>query len=437
MSIEVTRERIVIHELEISEPVVIAEFWAAQDTGSDVVGLCIKILSLGAQVVALGSHAASAEKLDASIGSAKVAIQGAVENVAATLKTQLSELVDEDGALVRNVSQIVEDLRDNLESLTAGEESPLRVAMLKSLEDAQSRIQTDIARQVSEQRKELAELLDAEKPTSPLRVLTTKLDALTTSLKEIREERSREIAVAEVVEAGVIGGLQYEDVAMAYVQRMANLAGDECERTGNVTGRVSKSKKGDGVVHLMVGGIDQARVVVEAKNKAMTRREWEEEAKGAKENRAAGSFLGLCKHVGDMPTGGRLMVLSQSDIVISFNPEVDDVELLALTYQLLKLNAMRGFGTLDEVSTATVNEALNEALAALERFDGIGKEVSAIRNAADRIKQTGEAIRESIQRSLRRAQVVLSTSDPAVGTSQDEVVNPQQLTEEGTKPPTE
>lgn len=408
MSIDVTKERIVIRELEIDDPSVIAEFWAAQVVGADVVELFVRMLSLGAQVVALGSHAASAEKLDASIGNAKTAIQGAVEGVTIALKTQLSELVDEDGALVRNVSQIVEDLRASLEGMTAGEESPLRVAMLKSLEEAQSRIQADIARQVADQRREMADLLDAEKPTSPLRVLSLKLDALTTSLEEIREERSREIAVAEVVEAGVIGGLEYEDVALTYVQRLASLAGDECERTGNVTGRVSKSKKGDGVIHLMVGGVDQARVVVEAKNKALSRREWEEEAKGAKENRAAGSFLGLCKHVEDMPTGGRLMVLSPTDIVIAFNPESDDLELLTLTYQLLKLNTQRGYGTLDEVNAVIVNEALDEALAALERFDGIGKQVSAIRNAADKIKQDAEGIRESVQRSLQRAAAALS-----------------------------
>lgn len=413
MTIDITKDRIVIRELEIDEPAVIAEFWAAQSAGADTIELFVKMLSLGAQVVALGSHAAGVEKLDASIGSAKVAIQSAVESVTASLKVQLSELVDEDGAFVRNVSQVVGDLRQSLESLTAGEESPLRMAVLKSLGEAQARIQADIAREVTEQRREMAELLDAEKPTSPLRLLATKLDALTTSIEEIREERSREVAVAEVVETGVIGGLQYEDVAMTYVQRLANLAGDECERTGNVTGRVSKSKKGDGVVHLMVGGIDQARVVIEAKNKAMARREWEEESKGAKENRAAGSFLGLCKHVEDMPTGGRLMVLSPNDIVIAFNPEVDDVELIALTYQLLKLNAIRGYGTLDEVNVVTVSEALDEAIAALERFDGIGKQVSAIRNAADKIKQDADVIRESVKRSLRRAAAALN---PAVAT---------------------
>ncbi len=357
--------------------------------------------------MALGSHAASVEKLDASIGSAKVAIQDAVGDVSANLKKQLSELVSEDGSLVRNVNQVVGELRQSLEALTTGEDSPLRQAILKSLDDAQVKIQTDISRQVGQQRSDLAELLDAEKPTSPLRVLSLKLDALSSSIEDLRDERSREIAVAEVVEAGVIGGLQYEDVAVSYVQRLANLAGDECEKTGNVTGRVSKSKKGDGLVHLMVGGVDQARIVIEAKNQALSRLDWEREAKGAKENRAAGSFLGLCKHVEDMPTAGRLMVLSPNEIVIAFDPDVDDVELLALTYQLLKLNAVRGFGSLDEVSVVEVNHALVEALAALERFDGINKQVSAIRNSADKIKQEADAIRDLVHQSLHKAEAAM------------------------------
>ena len=413
MPIEVSRDRVVIRDFDVDDPGVVAEFRSAQDAGRDPIELCKRILALGAQVVALGSHTASVEKLDASIGSAKVAIQGAVNEVSTTLKKQLSELVSEDGSLVRNVNQVVEDLRQSLEVLTTGEDSPLRQAMLKSLDDAQSRIQKDISLQVGQQRSELADLLDTEKATSPLRALSLKLDALSSSVDELRQERSREIAVANVVEAGVIGGLQYEDVAISYVQRLANLAGDECERTGNVTGWVSKSKKGDGVVHLMVGGLDKARIVIEAKNQSLSRHDWEREAKGAKENRAAGSFLGLCKHVEDMPTAGRLMVLSPNEIVIAFNPEIDDVELLALTYQLLKLNAVRGFGSLDEVSVEEVNGALVEALTALERFDGISKQVSAIRNSADKIKQEADAIRESVRRSLRRAETAMRPDPPA------------------------
>ena len=407
MPIEISKDRVVIREFEVDDPGVVAEFCSAQDAGADAAELCRKILALGAQVVALGSHAASVEKLDASIGNAKVAIQGAVNDVETTLKRQLSELAAEDGSLVRNVNQVVGELRQSLEALTTGEDSPLRQAMLKSLDDAQLKIQNDISRQVGQQRTDLADMLDAEKATSPLRVLSLKLDALSSSIDELREEHSREIAVAEVIEAGVVGGLQYEDVAVSYVQRLANLAGDDCEKTGNVTGRVSKSKKDDGVVHLMVGGIDQARIVIEAKNQSLSRLDWEREAKGAKENSAAGSFLGLCKHVDDMPTAGRLMVLSPNEIVIAFNPEVDDAELLALTYQLVKLNAVRGFGSLDEVSVVEVNHALVEALAALERFGDISKQVSAIKNSADRIKQGADAIRESVQQSLRKAEAAM------------------------------
>lgn len=415
--IDVSKDRVIIRDFEVDDPGVVAEFWSAHIAGADVEDLCRKVFALGAQVVSLGSHAASVEKLDASIGSAKAAISGAANDVAATLKKQLGELAAEDGSLVRNVNHVVEGLRQSLEDLTTGEDSPLRRAMLKSLDDAQTKIQSDISRQVGQQRSELAELLDTEKATSPLRVLSLKLDALSSSLDELREERSREVAVAEVVEAGVVGGLQYEDVAVSYVQRLANLAGDECERTGSVTGRVSKSKKGDGVVHLMVGGVDQARIVIEAKNQSLSRLDWEREAKGAKENRAASGFLGLCKHVADMPTAGRLMVLSPNEIVLAFNPEVDEVDLLALTYQLLKLNAVRGFGSLDEVSVVEVNHSLVEALAALERFDSISKQVSAIRNSADKIKQEADTIRESVQQSLRRAEAAMrpDSSDAEFG----------------------
>jgi hypothetical protein len=78
---------------------------------------------------------------------------------------------------------------------------------------------------------------------------------------------------------------------------------------------------GDGVVDLKVGGKVYGRIVVEAKNSKLTKKDWESEAKGSKENRGATGFIGFCKHMQDMPNNSKIMILDPQTIVIQFNPE--------------------------------------------------------------------------------------------------------------------
>jgi hypothetical protein len=406
--IEVLSSQVRIDDFLVTDVAVVAEFLAAVESGKSPEMFLASLLSLGAQVVSLGSHTAGAAKIEASIGQAQSSIKQVADTLEVTMKKQVAALTSEDGTLLTGLDAIIGQFRKDVDEMTAGENSPLRAAMLKTLEDTQNKIRKDIAEQVAGQKREIATLLDPTDPTSPLKLLADKIDGLGTALAKVQEDVTKEVAIATIVEASTVGGFDYEEVAIRAVQRIAANAGDDCEPTGSVTGRLARNKMGDGIVDLKVGATVYARIVLEAKNKALTKADWEKESEGSKANRAATGFVGLCKHVDDMPNASRILVLDARSIVVVWNPDLDDLQVLALVYQLVKMNTLSSTGQLDEVNIAEVNRNLDDALKALEKFDAITKSASAIRNAADAITKDANALRSTVADRLRSAQLAIS-----------------------------
>ncbi len=80
MSVELSSNQVLIRDHVVSEAAIVAEFKAASEAGKNIEEFLNAILSLGAQVVALGSNTASAEKIDASVDQAKIAIKEVADN---------------------------------------------------------------------------------------------------------------------------------------------------------------------------------------------------------------------------------------------------------------------------------------------------------------------------------------------------------------------
>lgn len=407
-TIDVLDKAISFTRVLTANPRVISSFKSAVDAGVDPLDHLTHLIEAGISVAAFGSNNAGAEKLEATVGHAKTTIEDVVGKVEASIKKQVGELAADDGALVKAIDAVLDSVRDEVEEMTAGEDSPFRLAMLNSLTTAQKSIREDIQGQVAKQKKEIAELLDPSDPTSPLRSLSDKIDGITRVITEVQQEVTNKKAIEEVVAVGTTKGFEYEEVAVRSVQILAGLAQDDCEHTGNVTGRVPRSKMGDGVVDVKVGAKVFSRIVVEAKNKALTKSDWEKEAAGSKENRAATGFLGMCKNLNDMPNGSRVLILDEQSIVIAFDPEIDDPNLLGLVYQMVRMATLSSSGQLDEVNIAEVNRALDDALKALDKFDSITKSAAAVKNSADSIIKEANAIRTIIGSNLGIAQAAIS-----------------------------
>lgn len=402
--VTLVNDSLVFKNVIITDPVVVSEFKSAIESGTDALEFAFALFEIGARTASLRSNTAGAEKLEASINQAKSAITETAKSLEDAVKKQVKELADDEGLLIKGIQQLIDAYQDEVEQLASGEDSELRKAMLKLLRDAKDEIAKDVKNTVDAQRKSIGELLDPTNPTSPLKPLASMVQGVSDSLSQMLRDSEKEIAVAEVLEAGTEGGNSYEDVAVSAVQKVAALAGDDCEHTGDVTGRVPKSKMGDGVVDLKVGGKVFGRLVLEAKNSPLSKKKWEEEIKGAKANRGATGFIGLCKHPKDMPNSSKLMIMDPQTIIIQFNPETEDLTFLALVYQIVKMNVLNNAGSLDGVDIAEINMSLQDAIRELDEFVQLKKNASEIENTAKKIKTQADKIQSGVQQKIGQVQ---------------------------------
>ena len=284
-------------------------------------------------------------------------------------------------------------------------------------DSAIGRIGTLLGRYFDGDSSRLAQLLDPTRLGSPLhqfrqemtegfRGLHERLAALEAASKARADERSRSAAKGgdfEVLLEGMLGEL-------------ARGAGDMVERTGTETGAVVGSKKGDFVLTLdprVTRGAD-VRLVVEAKDRAMSARAMREELREARQNRCAAVAIAIwsARHA---PTGIAPFAVVGEDVHVVIDPEAPDRAYLEAAVRLARLLAL---ATLAEREVEVDAQAIAKALAGVkEQLDAIRAMKSQLTSVATVTKQVADGLdtmRTGILARVAEAESELRLAGPAV-----------------------
>jgi hypothetical protein len=249
----------------------------------------------------------------------------------------------------------------------------------------------------------LAQLLDPTRRGSPLhqfrnevtdefRVLSERIAALEAGNRARAEERAR----------GTAKGTDFEDVVEERLAAYARGAGDGLERTGDGEGDALRSKKGDFVLTVDPGRTRGAdlRVVIEAKDRSMSRRAMTAELAAARDNRSAAvAMVVFTPHAA--PSGIAPFTLLGTDVYAVFDPDSDDVALeaavrLARSLALLSLRDAAG-----QVDVPAVEEALAEIGQQLAAVQGMKARLTSIGSAARDVSSALDLMRTGVLRSVR------------------------------------
>ena len=413
-TIDVSDGSVNLVDVTITDPAIVAAFRSAESEGRDLGEHLLQTLAIGLQVFDLKANNVGAEKIESAVNSASDTLSKSVNDATNRLREKITELAADDGAISTSVEKIIDSLKKDLESLTQDEDSPFRKKMMESLDKSQQAIRKDIQTQVESQRNQIAELLDPSKGTSPLQLLKTQLDDIKSTVAEIKTGIETSKATELEAARGTQKGGDYEDVAADLIQEIASLAGDDCEKTGNVAGQDGRNnKKGDAVVDVKFGHKFVTRLVMEAKNgkSLKTAKDWEVEAAGARRNRGAFGFIGLCKNIDDMPNGSRVLFIDPRTMVIAYDPEIGDPkEVVFLAYHIIRANSLGLVDDSDDVDFESLNHELETALSELKKFDALKREVTSIRNGADKVQVIADGLRSGIAAHLVAAQDLIRSS---------------------------
>lgn len=394
--------------LKLSDPQVVAVLTAVEADGADLDDFVEKSIGIGVRALQATGVSLGVEALTDEITRARAEMTEASKKWQKELDDKVKAVAGEDGSLAKSIDELLETFSEELTDLTGGENSPIREGIKKQMADMAKKLLDDFSRKTTEQNTEIAKLLDPKDPKSPLREIVSKLEGLDVGLKGVKDQMVEKATKSAALEDTAASGAPYEDLVVNAVQKIASLASDVCTSTGNTTGLVKHSKKGDGVIELKQGDRNVARIVVEAKNRKLSMPDWQKEIAGAKENRDALAFVGFSKYIDDMPNGGRIMMIDRLTWLVAYDPEIDSPELLLVVYQMIKTNTLVAAGNLTEDKVSTINAILDGLFTEVKRLDRFATDIVGIRNTADRVQEELKAVSAKVTRDMRDIQQSMS-----------------------------
>jgi ribosomal 50S subunit-associated protein YjgA (DUF615 family) len=262
-------------------------------------------------------------------------------------------------------------------------------------------------------RSKLALLLDPTRLGSPLhqfrqeiadgfRGVHERLATIEAASRARAEERARSAAK----------GGDFEDLLAELLGDIARGSGDLLDRTSIETGAVLGSKKGDFVLTLdprLTRGAD-LRVVLEAKDRAMSQRAMREELREARQNRCAAVSVAIWSPA-HAPSGIAPFALVGEDVHVVVDPEAPDRAYLEAAIRLARVLAL---GTLDErevdLDAAAIARALTGVREQLEAIRALKAQLTSVSNATKAVWTGLDQLRTGVLARVAEAEAELEAA---------------------------
>ncbi|MGW5191955.1 hypothetical protein ACWEOO_22115 [Kribbella sp. NPDC004138] len=365
---------------------------AASTNAAKLTELAVKDASTVVVRVANDAKKAITEADEQSRKEFTTAVQGAKNDLTAEIRRLVGG----------EAPELLERLQPVLDKFGAGLETQVRTSTRELLDRAAK--QFDPTDPSSPMAKHAAALTaQQEKVTQQIEKnhgeLATKVDELTTILK-VQQAKSKLASVTP------IKGGSFEEQIHDLLRGMAAALGDEYVDTTAKIGFIPRSKKGDGV--LTAAGT--THVVLEMTDSS--RSGWGDYFDEAERNRSAVASIGIVR-TPEQNGHQAIRVLGPRRVVLAFNPERDDPELLRTVVLLVRTVALAATSRTGSSEVATAEEKIGEALAQLDKIAKVKKLASSIQKSAGTIDGECTSLSASIRRLLDEALVALAGTPTA------------------------
>ncbi len=423
--VKISGSTLEIKNFKFANPAVAATFQNELDNGGDLVKFLENVIAIGTTTLGAANAGAGVVRIQDSLENTESVIkknvkhiedqlQGSAKKLNEDFQKIIESLTGDESPLASQVSELLESFTEQIEGLTASEDSPIRAGIKKQISDMASRLLADFTAQSAAQKTELQKLLNPSNEGSPFAVFANQLEALQISVRTINDSLVSKQAAEIEGKKGTAKGRTFEKAVLDVIASIATGSGDDAEHTGDDEGLYDKM--GDGVVVLREGTARVARVAVEAKNKKMTMAAWQKEASGAMKNRDAHGFIGVCKSIDQMPNKTQLVALDDfgQQLVVCFDPDSDQPkEFLALVYQVVKMHTLTTRNGAGEVNAQALRLFVDQSIKQLDKFNRLVSLASGIKGEADKIISEADDLSFEISRHLQSLKRELAGVEPA------------------------
>ncbi|MEA2632412.1 MAG: hypothetical protein QOE66_2631 [Chloroflexota bacterium] len=384
-------DRIVVDRLMLVDPG-LAAFVAERpmDDRPDLVERALKIGLVALQDVGV---TVNVDVVRREFEGLLVQSQATNERAAAALEQTLrTNFADGDGRLPRTLEKFL------------GDRGQLRVFVADLFDESKrdsaiGRIGRLLGTYFDGDASKLAQLIDPTRIGSPMFQFREEISAGFAKLNDrlTAIEAAASARASERAKSTAKGG-DFEDVLEAMLGDLARANGDILDRTGGDTGDVMKSKKGDFVLTLNDGlarGAD-LRVVVEAKDRAISGRAIRDELREAKTNRGAAVGLVIFSTL-HAPAGIAPFDIRAGDVYCVIDPLAPDAATLEAAVRLARLLAAATLVEHEvEIDAAAVSAALAGIREQLELVKTLKSQLTSVSNATKAVWSGLDLLRSNI-----------------------------------------
>jgi hypothetical protein len=397
-------DRLVIEQLTVTDERAAQLVRDRQKAGQEPARTVSNAIEIGARVLDREDSTAEVDFVRAEFERQATALRDRLTRALEAGDQQLAERISkafdaEDGSVPR---EFQETLRRGLQDQ--------RDALLKqfSAEDGANPL-TDFKGGVVRALKELGSRYQAESEANRERI-----EQLTREIVELKQQDEADRRVAEAEEAGTRKGRSFEELVRDELELLAAAQGDVAHHVGD-TSSESGGKKGDVVVE--VGACDGpplATLVVEAKNKALSKNEAWSELNAAMAERDAEYGVLVVAGEEKIPSGlDELTEYQGNKMIVVLDREQPDPLALRLVYRYARARVLATQSSGLVLDAAGVRAASEDARARLKNVNKIRKSLTSITTSADRARGDVDEMVEGVEACLDRVESLISAAETA------------------------
>ncbi|MEP7225390.1 MAG: hypothetical protein ABI783_10580 [Actinomycetota bacterium] len=398
-AVRVAHDRIVVDNVVVTDAA-LAVWLAAQPTDDHAIlidrAIRIGLTAIQSVGLSLNVDAVRAE-FERLADSQRVMTERAAEALEQTLRSNFG---DGEGRLPRTLEAFLGD-RGKLQATVRELFDPARK------DSALGRLGTMLESYFDGDASRLATLLDPTRMGSPLSGFRAEVAAGFKSIEErLVAFQAAQSARSDERSRSSAKGRDFEDLVEDLLGAISRGGGDLLERTSNEAGATMKSKKGDFVLTLNPGltrGAD-VRVVVEAKDRAVSAPAMRTELRDAKSNR--GASVGLVVFTpAHAPAGVAPFDVRGDDVWCVLDPEAIEPALFEAAVRMARYMALAGLAASETTTdTAAIAQALTSIREQLDQIRNLKSQLTSISNATKGVWNGLDALRNGVLDQVARAE---------------------------------